>query len=163
MRPRIRAARLVTLAALVALAGVGTPARAQPEMPLHGPGRGDAGMLLPLLLRSANLTPEQDVKVREILAARRAASRTLVEQLRRAQEELADKLFAPGALKESDLQPQLQQIAQLREQLLREGTRVALEVRALLTPEQLSRAGQTKDRMRQLQEEMRQLWQSGKP
>jgi len=90
-------------------------------------------------------------------------SRALVEQLRQAQNGLTDKLFASGAVKESDLQPQLQQIAQLRDQLLRESAGVALEVRALLTPEQLSRVAQVKDRIRQLQNEMRQLWQSGKP
>ena len=84
-------------------------------------------------------------------------------QLRQAQEELADKLFGLGLLKEADLQPQLQKIVQLREQLMLESARVALEVRALLTPEQLGRAAQVKDRMRQLQSEMRQLWQSGKP
>ena len=46
---------------------------------------------------------------------------------------------------------------------MQESAKIALEVRALLTPEQLSRASQVKDRVRQLQSEMRQLWQSGKP
>jgi Spy/CpxP family protein refolding chaperone len=132
---------------------------------MHGAeaGRGEAGMMLPLLLRGAHLTPEQDAKVREILTARRSASRALVAQLRQAQDELADKLFAPGPLKEADLQPQLQRIAQLRQQLLQESTRVALDVRALLTQEQLSRTAQVKDRMRQLESEMRQLLESGRP
>jgi len=149
---------LAILAALVGLASAWAPAGAEPGASMHGPGagRGDGAMMLPLLLRGANLTPEQDAKVRELLAARRA-------QLRQAQEELADKLFVPGILKEVDLQPQLQKIAQLREQLMQESAKIALEVRALLTPEQLSRASQVKDRVRQLQSEMRQLWQSGKP
>jgi len=156
---------LAILAALVGLASAWAPAGAEPGASMHGPGagRGDGAMMLPLLLRGANLTPEQDAKVRELLAARRAASQALVAQLRQAQEELADKLFVPGILKEVDLQPQLQKIAQLREQLMQESAKLALEVRALLTPEQLSRASQVKDRVRQLQSEMRQLWQSGKP
>src|SRR5437870_3622636 len=156
---------LVILTALAGLASASAPAGAQPGAYVHGPGAGggDGAMMLPLLLRGANLTPEQDAKVRELLAARRAASRALVAQLHQAQEELADKLFAPGLLKEADLQPQLQKIAQIREQLMQESARVALEVRALLTPEQLGRAAQVKDRMRQLQSEMRQLWQSAKP
>jgi len=42
---------------------------------------------------------------------------------------------------------------------VQENARVALEVRAILTPEQLARAAQVKDRMRQLHNEMRQLMQ----
>ena len=164
-RKKIRSVGLAILAALVGLASAWSPAGAQPGAHMHGPGagQGDGGMMLPLLLRGANLTPEQDAKVRELLAARRAASQALVAQLRQAQEELADKLFGLGLLKEADLQPQLQKIAQLREQLMQESAKIALEVRGLLTPEQLARAAQVKDRMRQLQSEMRQLWQSGKP
>jgi Spy/CpxP family protein refolding chaperone len=164
-KQRTRFVGFVMLTALAVLAGTRVPARAQPGAYMHGPGAGrdDGAMLLPLLLRSANLTPEQDAKVRGLLAARRAASQAMVAQLRQAQEELADKLFAPGTVKEADLQPQLQKIAQVREQLMQESAKVALEVRALLTPEQLARAAQLKDRMRQLQSEIRQLWQSGKP
>ena len=163
-RHKIRSVGLTILITLVALASTWAPAGAQPGAYMHGPGagRGDGGMMLPMLLRGANLTPEQDAKVREVLAARRAASQALVAQLRQAQEELADRLFAPG-LKEDDVQPQLQKITQLREQLMQESAKIALEVRGLLTPEQLARAAQVKDRMRQLQSEMRQLWQSGKP
>ena len=58
-------------------------------------------------------------------------------------------------------QPQLQRIASLREQLVHESAKVALEVRAILTPEQLARAAQVRDRMRQLHNEMRQLIQPG--
>src|SRR2546430_9703711 len=55
-------------------------------------------------------------KVREILAARRAASRALAGDLRQAQRDLSDKLLAPGPLKDVDLQPQLQRIAQRSEE-----------------------------------------------
>src|SRR5207245_6714273 len=86
----------------------------------------------------------------------RAASRALIGQLRQAQRELADRLFAPGNLQEADLGPQLQRIASLREQLVQENAKIALEVRAILTPEQLARAAQVKARMRQRHDEMRQ-------
>ncbi len=164
-RQRLRSVRFVMVTVLVVLAASWAPARAQSEMGAHdrGAGRSDAARMLPLLLQSANLTPEQDAKVRQILSARRAASQALVEQLRQAQDELADKLFAPGSLKEADLQPQLQKITQLREQLLKESTKVGLEVRAVLTPEQLGKAAQVKDRMRQLHNEMRQLLHPGNP
>jgi len=119
--------------------------------------RGGGGSLLPLMVRSANLTPEQDTKVKELVVARRTAARALSQQLRQSEDELAEKLLAPGSIHLADVQPQLQRIAQLREQILRDSTQAALDIRALLTPEQLARAAQTNTRMRQLQREMRQL------
>src|SRR5947209_16064112 len=60
-----------------------------------GPMSGGAG-LLPLMLRSAKLTPEQDAKVKELVAARRAVTRSLMQQLRQSEDDLAGKLLAPG-------------------------------------------------------------------
>ncbi len=125
-----------------------------------GPMGGGAG-LLPLMLRSAKLTPEQDAKVKELVAARRALARSLMQQLRQSEDDLAGKLLAPGNVNLADVQPQLQHISQLREQVLRDSAQTALDIRALLTPEQLGRAAQANARMRQLQREMRQLWQEG--
>ena len=162
-RQRTGVVRIAVLTSLIVLAGAWALAHAQSPTYMHGPGaRGDGGMMLSLLLRSANLTPEQEAKVRETLTARRAASRALIDQLRQAQRELADRVFAPGNLEEADLAPQLQRIASLREQLVQENARVALEVRAILTPEQLARAAQVKNRMRELHNEMRQLMQPGR-
>ena len=125
-----------------------------------GPMGGGAG-LLPLMLRSAKLTPEQDAKVKELVAARRAVARSLMQQIRQSEDDLAGKLLAPGNVNLADVQPQLQHISQLREQVLRDSAQTALDIRALLTPEQLGRAAQANARMRQLQREMRQLWQEG--
>ena len=52
----------------------------------------------------------------------------------------------------------LKQIAALREQLLQDSAQIALEVRSVLTPEQLERAGQVRGRMKQLQSEMQQIY-----
>ena len=125
-----------------------------------GPMSGGAG-LLPLMLRSAKLTPEQDAKVKDLVAARRPVARSLMQQLRQSEDDLAGKLLAPGNVNLADVQPQLQHISQLREQVLRDSAQTALDIRALLTPEQLGRAAQANARMRQLQREMRQLWQEG--
>jgi len=125
-----------------------------------GPMGGGAG-LLPLMLRSAKLTPEQDAKVKDLVAARRPVARSLMQQLRQSEDDLAGKLLAPGNVNLADVQPQLQHISQLREQVLRDSAQTALDIRALLTPEQLGRAAQANARMRQLQREMRQLWQEG--
>ncbi len=158
-----RQAGLAAAVGVLALLSGWAPAHAQ--MSGHGRGGegGDSRRILPLMLRSANLTPDQQTRVREILSAHRTASQPVVAQLRQAQNDLADKLFAPAQVKGDDLQSQLQKIAQLREQLLQDSAKTVLEVRALLTPEQLGKAAQAKDRLRQLQGEIRQLFQSSKP
>ncbi|HSF29453.1 MAG TPA: Spy/CpxP family protein refolding chaperone [Candidatus Tectomicrobia bacterium] len=126
-----------------------------------GPGRmmGDApGMMLPLVLKGVDLTDAQEKQVRDIMAAHRATFRTLFGELQAAHKEVADKLFAPGDVGAEDLTTQMQRVAQLREQLMQEGLKVTLEVRAVLTPEQLAKAAELKDRMRALHTEMRGLF-----
>lgn len=153
---------VVMVPILIGTAGLAGPAAGQgvgSEMGRGGPWGRDGGMALPFLIRSANLTPDQETRVRTILTAHRTATRSALEQLRRAQEELADKLLAAGPTQLADLQPQLQQIGQLREQLLQDSAQIALEVRAVLTPEQLAKAGQVKARMKQLQGEMQHLFE----
>lgn len=149
---------LVALSAAPALAQ--GPGHESSSMRWSG-GRGDGELWL--MIRAANLTPEQQTRVRAILSAHRATARPLIEQLRQAQQELGGKLLAPGPVQAADLQPQLQRIGQLRDQLAQDSAGAALEVRAVLTPEQLARVAQTKERLRQLREEMRQLMQPPRP
>jgi Spy/CpxP family protein refolding chaperone len=114
------------------------------------------GMLIPLL-KSVDLTPEQESRVQEIMAAHRATLQTLFQQMRQAHEDLSKKLFTPGELQTTDLTPYTQRIAQLREQIMQAGLAVALDVRGLLTPEQLAKAAAVKERMQSLHSEMRSL------
>ena len=150
-----------------------TPALAQPPRPAGGGGMpsgsppGHRGMppptdamLLPMLLRGANLTAEQHARVRAITSARQATLRSLLEQLRKAEDDLADRLF--GGAASSEVHAAVARISQLRDELLQESTRAALEVRAVLSPEQLARAAYVKDRMRALQAEMHDLTESGR-
>jgi Spy/CpxP family protein refolding chaperone len=121
------------------------------------------GIALPLLLRAANLTPDQKAQVRQIMANHRVTLQELFNQLRAAQDQMANKLFSTGRLQEADLAPQVQQIAQLRNQLAEEGLRVVLEIRGVLTPEQLAKASQLKSQMQSLHSQMRSLWGPDRP
>jgi Spy/CpxP family protein refolding chaperone len=121
------------------------------------------GIALPLLLRAANLTPDQKAQVRQIMANHRVTLQELFNQLRATQDQMANKLFSTGRLQEADLAPQVQQIAQLRNQLADEGLRVVLEIRGVLTPEQLAKASQLKSQMLSLQSQMRSLWEPNRP
>lgn len=128
----------------------------------HGHGRmfGDSGaMMLPLVLKRAQLTPEQTKQVESIMASDRQALRTLSKQLEAANTQLTNKLFAPGTVQPTDLAPQLQQVAQLRQQLMEHAVKTALSIRAVLTPEQLANVSQLNDRIQKLHAEMRSIFE----
>ena len=122
-----------------------------------GMGHGGFPMMLPLLVKGAGLTEAQQAQVNQIVANHRPQFQGLMSQLRAAHTQLADKLYAPGPVKAEDLTPLTQQITQLRGQLSQEGIQVALEIRGVLTPEQLAKAGQIRGRVNELRAEMRGL------
>ena len=145
-----------------------TPVFAQPRFGMEmagpmGPMGDGPGMFLPLLLRGVGLTAEQKEQVRAIMDAHHKTFPELFRQLRTAHDELATKLLASGDVKAEDLTSPAQRITQLRDQLLQEGTQVMLAVRQVLTPEQLAKAAQIKERMDALQDEMRSLMRGNNP
>ena len=148
----------------VCLWALPTHAQLRPGPHERGGMAGDGtGIALPLLLRGANLTSDQKAQVQQIMANHRPTFRDLFSQLRAAQDQMANKLFSAGRLQEGDLAPQVQQIAQLRNQLAEEGLRVVLEIRGVLTPEQLAKASQLKSQMQSLHSQMRSLWAPDRP
>ena len=121
------------------------------------------GLVLGIPLGAMNLTPEQDKRVSGTLSAYRASTAPLIRQLRQAQSALADKLFAQGQLQALDLQAELQQITQLRTQLLELSAQAMVDTRNALTPAQIAAGAQVRARLGQLRSEMRQLLEPGKP
>jgi Spy/CpxP family protein refolding chaperone len=115
------------------------------------------GPLLPLILHQAKLTAEQHEKVKKILDADREQLRSLFAQLDRANQQLSSKLFASQDVKLDDLMPEIDRTSALRRQLMEQGVKTTLAVRAVLTPEQLTRVTEVKQKMDKLQAEMRQL------
>jgi len=109
---------------------------------MMGPGGMDGpAMMLPLLLRSANLTDEQEAQVQKIMADRRTQTRALVREMRAGQAALLDK----------------DRLTRARAQLMDHAVTTALDIRKVLTPEQLARTAKIKDRMRALHDQMREL------
>ena len=157
--------RIATGLAVIVVTGViaSVPAYAGPHGgPMGGGpgfgGMGDGpGMVLPLILRHADLTADQQTQVRQIMDANRQQLHALFDQLHAANDALLNKLLSPGALQAEDLQPQLQHIAQLRQQLMQQGLNNALAIRALLKSDQLAKVAQVKDQMQQLHSQMRAL------
>lgn len=160
--------RTVTLAGLTILslfaarlAGA-QPVGLPPMMGGHGHGRmfGGGAMMLPLVLKHAQLTPEQTKQIETIMASDRQTLRALSAQLDAANSQLTNKLFAPGPVQAADLMPQVQQIASLRQQLMEQAVKTALSIRAVLTPEQLAKVSQLNDRIQKLHAEMRSIFES---
>ncbi|RMD82386.1 MAG: periplasmic heavy metal sensor [Candidatus Dadabacteria bacterium] len=174
MKTKLAAILALSLSvATVAPAAAGDrPAPHKPGPPLFGnpgavagpafgmPGAGPA-RLVPLLLRSARLTPEQRVKARKIIERHRPTLRRLFGELRKAHEALAKRIFSTEELRSGELAPEINRIEDLRGRLMREGIDVILEVRALLTPEQRARVASAHEKLESLRRQMRELLGEG--
>lgn len=157
---RSRSQWTVVLAGILAAGLWAVPAFAQQAGGFGWQGRGPGSglyMSLPLVVKGVGLTEAQQAQVKQIVGAHRAQFGALLAQLRSAREQLGEKLYAPGPLQAADVAPLVQQIGQLRGQLSQEALQVALEIRAVLTPEQLARAEQIQHKLKDLRSEMRSL------
>jgi Spy/CpxP family protein refolding chaperone len=153
-------------AVLIAVGLWSFPVRTQemhgPEMHgSSGPGRmmGHGPGMMPLLLRGVNLTADQKAQIKQIMGNHHATFRDLFGRMHAAHEAMHKKLFEPGALQESDLMSQSQEISQLHDQLRQEGIKAMLEIRRVLTPEQLTKAAQLMQQMQTLRAQMRKLFE----
>ncbi len=161
----MRPSSFLPVAGALALTLCAAGARAEhPHMRGGGMMGGEMGMdpgggmfMLPLVIRSVGLSAEQQSKVQGIMAAHRQRFHELSGQLRTANEETLGKLLANGPLAAADLAPSTKRVLQLRQDLMQEGVAVALEIRGVLTPEQLTKAADIRKRMQSLHAEMEQL------
>ncbi len=124
--------------------------------------RGGDAMSLPQLIRGVGLTEAQRSQIRQIVTSHRPKFEALQRQLRAAREQLDEKLYSPGPVKLEDLAPLTQQIGKLREPLMQESLQVALEVRKVLTPDQLAKAMRRRQRLNELRAEIRSLLEEGR-
>jgi Spy/CpxP family protein refolding chaperone len=116
------------------------------------------GLLSPRLLNALNLTPEQAAKIEESKNALREANKAYVKEVVPLRKEIADKLFDSNPVREADVASQITKIADLREKILRDGFRTALEVRQVLRPDQLAKAAAIRQQLLEIQSEVRALY-----
>jgi len=116
------------------------------------------GLMSPRLLNSSNLTPEQLAKIEVSKNAFREAQRAYLSEIRVLRQEVGDRLFGSNRVAEADVARPITKIADLREKILREGFRIALEVRNVLTPEQLAKAATIRQHLIEIQSEVRELY-----
>lgn len=166
---KIKIAAIVTaLAALVVLAGFAPTHFMEGHGPMmHGGMMGRPGMPpMAMFFRAANLTPDQETKVRKILQDNRATFKDLSEQMRTAREGMVDKLLAPGQVSDADLAKQSREVAQIQQKMTQQHLKVALAVRAVMTPAQLQKLQKVVHLHRQMEDlhrQMRDLFRENNP
>lgn len=116
------------------------------------------GLMSPRLLNALNLTTEQKAQIEVSTNAFREAQRAYLTEVRALRKEVGDKLFGPNPVREADVAAQITKIADLREKLLREGFRIALDVRNVLRPDQLAKAATIRAQLQEIQSEVRGLF-----
>jgi len=116
-------------------------------------------MLLRLLYK-VGLTDDQKAEVKQILAKHRANLQLWRSQLQTNREQTVDMLLGAGAVTMNTLLPLAQDANGLRAQIAQEWLQALLEVRAILTEDQLAKAAGLKDQLRTLHHEMRSLWRN---
>ncbi len=117
----------------------------------HGGGWGGGeGMEL---LRSVSLTDAQKEQAHAIERAAWASARPIMEQLRAAHQQMTTAMLASGTVTADQLQPMVTQEETLRAQLDTIHLNTALQIRALLTPDQLTQAAATQAKLESLHEQ----------
>jgi Spy/CpxP family protein refolding chaperone len=116
----------------------------------HGGWGGGEGMEL---LHSVTLTDAQKEQAHTIEKAAWASSRPIMEQLRSVHEQRATAMLSSGAVTAEALQPMVAQEETLRAQLDTIRLNTELQIRALLTPEQLAQAAATHAKLSALHEQ----------
>jgi Spy/CpxP family protein refolding chaperone len=128
----------------------------------HGMGGGDGcghGGLLGggPVLHALDLSADQKQGVHDIFREHRPTLAQLGATERAARQAIADKLLGTGTVAQNDLDALVQQESQARTALMRERLATALEVRKVLTSEQIQKAATIHAGMKQLHDQMRQL------
>ena len=135
-----------------------SPAHAQNDAMSEARTIATFGLMSPRLLNALNLTPDQKAQIEVSKNAFRDAQRAYLSEIRALRKEVADKLFGPNPAREADVAAQITKIADLREQLLRQGFKIALDVRNVLKPDQLAKAATIRQQLQEIQPEVRGLF-----
>jgi Spy/CpxP family protein refolding chaperone len=151
----MRLKRWLMAVILAAVCAAPTASLAQPFG--HFGHSGPMPMPLMMVLKQAKLTSDQQTKVHQIMAANFTQSRPLMLQLHKIHDQIADKLLSTAAVTAADIQPLQEQEGKIHQQLDQQMLASALRIRALLTPEQLSRVADLHTKLKALCDQIRAL------
>lgn len=128
-----------------------------------GPGIGPLPISLMMMIRQANLTPEQQMKVHQIMESSLKQARPLMKQLKDIHDRIGDKLMSTSAVNASELEPLQQRENRIHQELDQQSLSAALQIRSLLTPKQLEKAADLHNKLKSLREQMDALTGEGGP
>jgi Spy/CpxP family protein refolding chaperone len=140
----------------LALAAIGLWTAVGWAQPGKGHGEWSGGTPLTALFRAAGLTDEQKAQIKTIAQDHRPALRHLHRTLGTANQALTEALLTAG-----DTTQAVEQITQLRGQLLAETVKMRQEMLAVLTQDQRARVAQLQGRLRALRAEQHNLLMGG--
>lgn len=136
----------------LALAVIGLWAAVGWAQPARGQAAWSGGTPLPALLNAAGVADEQKAQIKAIAADHQPALRSLYGRLRAANQTLTDALLTAG-----DPTSAVEQITQIRGQLLVETVKMRQDMLAVLTPDQLAKVTQLQGQLRALRAERHNL------
>jgi Spy/CpxP family protein refolding chaperone len=146
------------VAGIFALAITAVPAAAH----MHGHGSGGAvGIPMPMILHSANLTSAQHTQIHQIVKSQFATLKPLFQQLRSGRQAVTAKYLSAGSVSASDLTPLVEANEKTRSQIDQAFLQTALQIRAVLTPQQIAQAGSIASQMQALHAQMHALMSKG--
>lgn len=130
---------------------------------MRGMGRGGGGGgavdtpdRFALMLRESNLSEEQQTKLHGILDANRNETKPLTEKLRSTKDEIASKMLGSGKVSAADLKSLQKQAEDLQHQIDSKSIDASLQIRSMLTPDQLSKAAGMHQKMAEMRAQMEQ-------
>jgi hypothetical protein len=103
------------------------------------------------------LTADQQNQVNQILKSNASQTAPLIQQLQSIHEQIANRLLSSGTVSSEDLAPLEDQAAQLDAQIQQQALNASVQIRAILTPDQVSRMAAFRQKMAALQTQMDDL------
>jgi len=145
------------LAAAIIAAVCIAPATGHAEPFGHFGHGGPMPMPLMMVLRHANLTADQKAKVHQIMESNMTQARPLMKELHGIDEQISDKLLSTTPVSNADLEPLQKRESQIHQQLDQQMLASALQIRNLLTPDQLSRVADLHKKLKALRDQIHAL------
>ncbi len=140
--------------AIAAIAIASRPAFAQMFISAGPPGPPPP---MAAMLAGLSLTPQQQTAISAIMKSHQQSIAPLMNQLHNQHQQVMATLLAPGQVGMSDLTPLEQEAGQTEQQLPQEMLKTALDIRAVLTPDQLAQAAAKQKKLDAIHEEMRSV------
>lgn len=107
-----------------------------------------------MVIKHANLTKEQQARVHQIIGSSFQQAQPLMKQLHAIHDQIADKLMSTGTVTASDIEPLQKEESDLHQRIDQQMLSAALQIRGLLTPDQLARAAHVHEQLKSLRQQM---------